>query len=644
MRLPLRGRIAIVTASAGLVLALLLPAAAPAAAADPLILRTGSTQTVSGLNPWQVVYVVDFEIMTLNYDTLVGFGPNVDPVPGFAESWTKSADGHTWTFKIRPGMKWSDGQPATSEDARWTIQFVLDAVKKGQTLGAGYLEPYLTAAGVTGVSAPDPQTLVVTTNLNNPLLLQSYVPILPAHIWSKIDPKTAGSTYPNNAPVVGTGPYQVVEYKPGQFVRLQRNANYWGQQGAADQVVITTFKNDDTMVQALKTGELDYARDVPATQFDQLKSNPGGPIVAVEGVSNTFYELAFNCYNKPIPGGGASTLALQDPAFRDALGYAIDKQDIVNKVFQGHAQVGSTQVTPFQAGWHVDPTDVRPFDIAMAKSKLDAAGYPLNTSGQRLDKQQKPIVLRLSWPGDPSEAKAAQLIVSWFGQLGIKVNATASDSTKLGSQILPPEADPPGKAQFDMFIWDWVGDPDPTSLLKVLTTKEIGASSDSLWSNPQYDALYDKQLAESDDAARHEEVGQMQQLFYDQAPYHVLYYPSQLDAYRTDHFGGWRNQPTQNGTPLFQFGSFNYTYLTDATAAVASPSASAPSTSAAPSAEASSAVVATPAPAASQAPASGDTTSSNSSPLLLLGGLALVVIAVVGFLVIRRGRAAAEEE
>ena len=73
--------------------------------------------------------MVDFEIMTLNYDTLVGFGQDVEPVPGFAESWTRSADGLTWTFKIRPGMKWSDGQPATSEDARWTMQYVLDATK-----------------------------------------------------------------------------------------------------------------------------------------------------------------------------------------------------------------------------------------------------------------------------------------------------------------------------------------------------------------------------------------------------------------------------------------------------------------------------------------------------------------------------------
>ena len=488
MRQPLRARTARVLAVVAIVGAVLAPATA-VRAADPLILRTGTTQTVAGLNPWGVIDVVDFEIMTLNYDTLVGFGQDVEPVPGFAESWTRSADGLTWTFKIRPGMKWSDGQPATSEDARWTMQYVLDATKAERVLGAGYLEPYQTAAGVTAVTAPDPETLVVTSNLNNPLLLQSYIPILPKHVWSKLDPKAASSSFQNPAPIVGTGPYQVVEYKPGQFVRLQRNANYWGQQGAADQVVITTFKSDDTMIQALKKGELDYARDVPAAQWDALKANPGGPIVTTEGVSNTFYELAFNCYTKPIKGGGASTTAVQDPAFRDALGYAIDKQAIITKAFNGHATLGSTQITPFQAGWHAEPNDIRAFSIDTAKAKLDAAGYPLDASGKRLDKDQKPITLRLAWPGAPEEATAASLIVDWFAQLGIKVNAAPQDEAKLGAELLPPEADPPGKANFDMFIWDWVGDPDPTSLLKVLTTKEIGASSDSLWSNPQYDAL-----------------------------------------------------------------------------------------------------------------------------------------------------------
>jgi peptide/nickel transport system substrate-binding protein len=635
MRVPLRGRLARTLAAFALAATLIAPVAATTTAADPLILRAGTTQTVQGLNPWSVVDVVDFEIMTLNYDTLVGFGQDVQPVPGFAESWTRSADGLTWTFKIRAGMKWSDGQPATSEDARWTMQYVLDATNAGRTLGLGYLEPYQTAAGVTAVTAPDPTTLIVKSNLNNPLLLQSYIPILPKHIWSKLDPKVASSTFQNPAPIVGTGPYQVVEYKPGQFVRLQRNANYWGQQGAADQIVITTFKNDDTMIQALKKGELDYARDVPATQFDQLKANADPAIVPTEGVSNTFYELAFNCYTKPIPGGGASTKALQDPKFRDALGYAIDKQAIVTKAFAGHATVGSTQVTPFQAGWHAEPNDLRTFDIETAKAKLLAAGYPLDASNRRLDKEGKQITLRLAWPGAPEEATAASLIVDWFAQLGIKVNAAGEDEAKLGAELLPPEADPPGKANFDMFIWDWVGDPDPTSLLKVLTSKEIGASSDSLWSNAQYDALYDKQLAETDPTARHAEVAQMQQIMYDEAPYHVLYYPNQLDANRIDRFAGWRNQPSQNGNPLFGFGPLDYTYLTDAKAVVASPSPSAASSEAA--------VVTTPAPAASPVP---DTTGNTSSsiPLLPLGILALVVIVAVGLLVLRRSREAAEDE
>ncbi|MFL5778842.1 MAG: ABC transporter substrate-binding protein [Chloroflexota bacterium] len=651
VRSSMRTRAAQVLAVAALLGLLTAPAAAPVGAADPLILRAGTTQTVQTLNPWSVELVVDFEIMTLNYDTLVGFGQNVEPVPGFAESWTRSPDGLTWTFKIRPGMKWSDGQPATSEDARWTMQYVLDATKAERTLGLGYLEPYQTAAGVTAVKAPDPTTLVVTTNLNNPLLLQSYVPILPAHIWSKLDPKKASSTFQNPAPIVGTGPYQVIEYKPGQFVRLKRNENYWGNKGAAEQVVITTFKSDDTMIQALKKGELDYARDVPAAQFDQLKANPGGPIVTTEGTSNTFYELAFNCYTKDIPGGGATTKALQDPAFRDALGYAIDKKAIVDKVFSGHATVGSTQITPFQAGWHTEPAQLRTFDIAQAKSKLDAAGYPLDASGRRMDKEGKPITLRLTWPGAAEEAKSAQLIKDWFGQVGVTVNAAPSDEGKLTSQILPPEADPPGKAQFDMFIWDWVGDPDPTSLLKVLTTKEIGASSDSLWSNARYDELYDKQLAESDQAARKAEVDEMQQLFYTEAPYHVLYYPSQLDANRTDRFAGWRNQPSDHGNPLFGFGSLNYTYLTDASAPAASAapsagasagasgntSASAGTSSAAPASAAPASAAASPAPT----PAS---TSSGVSPLLLLGIVALVVVLAVGLVLMRRGRRVDEEE
>ena len=185
MRLPVRHQLPRVLAALGLVTVLALPVAAPVAAADPVVLRVGTVQSLDSINPYLTEYFIGYEIFALNYDLLVDYGPNIEPAPGFAESWTQ--DGNTWTFKIRPGMKWSDGQPATSEDARWLIQTLLDGQKKDGYVGAGYLDPYLTYADVTAVTAPDPQTLVLTTSQPNDQILTSYIPILPKHIWEKRD-------------------------------------------------------------------------------------------------------------------------------------------------------------------------------------------------------------------------------------------------------------------------------------------------------------------------------------------------------------------------------------------------------------------------------------------------------------------------
>ena len=131
MRSPQRGRAARALAALALVFGTILPGASATHAAEgDLILRAGTDQDLQVLNPFESVVVADFEVFTLNYDLLVNFGPNIEPAPGFAESWTQSTDGKQWTFKIRPGMKWSDGQPATSEDARWTYQTILDAVAR----------------------------------------------------------------------------------------------------------------------------------------------------------------------------------------------------------------------------------------------------------------------------------------------------------------------------------------------------------------------------------------------------------------------------------------------------------------------------------------------------------------------------------
>ncbi|HET9345682.1 MAG TPA: ABC transporter substrate-binding protein [Candidatus Limnocylindrales bacterium] len=636
MRLPVRDRAARLLVAIGLALSTILPAASTAGAQEgDLILRTGTDQDLQVLNPFNSVVVADFEVFTLNYDLLVNFGPNVEPVPGFAESWEQ--DGTTWTFTIREGMQWSDGEPATSEDARWTFQTILDAADTELGyLGQGYLEGYLTeAASMTAVSAPDPQTLVVETEVPNALILQAYVPILPKHIWSQHSIEEIGNPenenfFMNEPPVVGTGPYQAVEWVPGDFIRFARNPNYWGdQQGAADEIIMQHFASGDTMVQALRTGDVDYVRGVLPDQFNALKTEPG--IATVEGIANGYTELSFNTGGNS-EGYGGSTSALADVAFRDALGYAIDQQALVASTLGGYGTPGTTIIPPFHTRWHVEPDNPRRFDIAEANSRLDAAGYTRGADGKRVDKEGNVINLRLTWPDSEAEnATNAQFITEWFGELGITVTPAVTEEGKLIEDVTGP---PNGPADYDIYMWGWVGDPDPNSLLGFFTTDEIGGASDSYYSNPEYDRMYNEQRQESDEAARKEILADMQNLVYDEAPYHILYYDAELHAYRTDKFGGWQNQPVEGGTPLFGYGSGGYNLLTDL-AQAASPPPSGPAASPGGSG------AATPAPSAG----GGQTSSDSSSMLpLILGIGALVVIIAVGLIVMRGRRGTVEEE
>ncbi len=621
---PVRARAARALAALALVASAAIPFAAPVSAAG-LTLNVGTTQDLDAMNPFMTELSTGYEAFTLNYDLLVNFGAENEPVPGFAESWTQT-DPLTWTFKIHPDLKWSDGQPATSADVVFTYNYLLKS--KGGVTGNGYLNPEI--EGVVSATASDPTTVVVKTNNPRPRLTQAYVPIIPEHIW-KDHPADKTSEFSNapsaGKPVVGTGPYQAVEWRTAEFARFQRNPNYQGPKGAADEVILHFFKSNDAMVQALKSKQIDYAQNVNADQWEALKNAPG--ITTIAGSASNFYELAFNCYTKPIPGGGASTAALQDVKFRDALGYAIDKKAIVDKVLKGHGEVGSTQVPPFMNQFHVDPAadKLRTFDLIKADSLLTAAGYPL-VNGKRMDKAGKEITLRLYFPDSNDDfPKVAAFIKDWFGQIGIGVSPAKFDSDTLTEKLLPPEGD--GKAEYDMFIWDWIGAVDPDGLISVLISSQIGSSSDSLWSNTQYDQLYEQQKNETDQTKRHDDIAQMQQIFYDEAPYHVLYYGQNLHAYRTDKFVGWQNQP-KNGVPLFGNGSFGYNVLQDA--AKATPSATVPPEQPA----SSSGTVASAVPGAVTPPV--ETTSSSSAPVII-GVVALVAVLVVAG-VLLRGRSA----
>jgi peptide/nickel transport system substrate-binding protein len=647
MNMPAGVRLGRALLTAGLLAAALLPGASPATAADPVILRTGTIENLRSLNPYQSAYFPDYETFQLNYSLLVDIGPNLEPWPGFADKWERSIGNTYWEFHIRPGMKWSDGQPADSADACFSYGLVIDAIKNDENVGNGYIDPALKDARVTKAECPDADTMRLFSDDATTKVLKTSIPILPKHIFGKETYKTIGDSKLFKPPLVGTGQYTVVDYTPDEVVHFKRNPNYWGQKGYADEIFMQIFKSADTMVQGLKRGDIDYARSVPVEQFNQLKGQPN--IQVVDGKLAGWVELGFNSYGtgtgKTIQGGGPSTKALLDTKFRDALGYAIDKQTLVDKVRGGYAEVGSTNVPPVLENkeadppfnWHTEPAKPRTFDIELAKQKLTDAGYALDSSGKRLDKEGKPISLHLVMPdSEPSYPQAAQFIQDWFGQLGITVKSDVIEENALYDIMLPPEADPSVdtyKAKYDMFIWSWYETVEPNVLLQVFLCDQIGSSSDSLWCNKDYDALYDKQNHAADDQERKQLIDQMQNLFYDEAPYHILYYDKQLDAYRTDKFGGWQNQPVDGGYPLFSYSVIDYQYLTDAKAAPsAAPSNAAPAGGSA-------------APAASGGGTSTPTgNGSNNTPLILAVAVAAAAVVLGGLFVARRRAAAGEEE
>ena len=610
----------------------LMPSVA-SAGEEELVLNVGTDQKLRNLNPWYSVTVADYEIFQIQYELLVSFDINLQAAPGFADTWESTEDGLTHTFHIREGMLWSDGTPATCEDARWTYQFVLDVLASDRGyVGFGYLEPYLQNTGLESVECQDEYTLIAKTEHPTTLLTQAYVPILPAHIWSQysmdeIGRKNDPNFFANEPPVVGSGPYVATSWERGSFIRMERNPNYWGPQGVPDALLFQTFAATDTMAAALQSGELDYVGGLSPDLFDSLG---GGNIQTAEGYSNGYTYLSFNT-RATQPGYGGSTSALEDQAFRDALGFALDRQELVDRVLNGHGVPGSTHVPPYHVKWHVEPDNPRTFNIDEANARLDAANYPRGADGRRVDHDGKPIMLRLTWPDSEDHSDDAQFIQGWFDQIGIGVDPAVTEEGKLLEDLLGPPAG--GPANWDFYMWGWVGDPDPTSLLSLFQRNQIkGGINDCFYSDENYDRLFQEQLEATTEEARLAAIDEMQQLFYDAACYHVLYYDSVLHGMRTDKFTNWTNQPPVGGTPIFGYGYPGYMALQDAT----QPSPSAPTATLAPGVTAGPA---TPAPTG----ATTGSTGGDSTPLII-GAIALIAVVAAGFWFMRRRGAAVEEE
>ena len=521
--------------------------ASPSPGGEKIILRIGTLQDIDSLNPFAGVTVAAYEMFHLNYDMLTGYAPDGSVRPEIADSWETSVDGLTWTFKIHPGMKWQDGEPLTASDVAFTYNYIID----------NELSAYTSSTlNIKNAEAVDDATVVFHLKKPKSTMLRLWIPIVPEHIWSKI-PGNKAATYNSKPPVIGSGPFQVIEVKKGSYIRFAANKDYWKGAPKIDEAILEIYQNQDTMAMDLKSGALDVAVELPAPQFDALKNEPG--ITAKPALFRYFVELAMNVYDND---NSQANPVLRDLKFRQAISWAVDKQKIIDTALSGYGSVGQSIIGPFTDGaWTPPPEETFGYDMAKAAQLLDAAGYTdSNGDGTREDKNGKPIELRLwSRSESPDQQRAGKLIAGSFEELGLKIVLSVQNDGQINNGIYAYKGDIYAP-DYDMFIWGWGGTADPGYQLGSFLTSQIEWWNDACWANAEYDSLYDQQDAEMDWPTREQQVQRMQQIFYDDAPYVVLYYPQTLIAYNTDKWEGWVPYPGETGRVVLQNDNID-TYL-----------------------------------------------------------------------------------
>lgn len=548
-----RRRLSEIAVCTFLMLVFLAPAAHAAAAEgsspDPdsgVVLRVGWTVEPDSLNPFAGYSV---ELYHLNYDCLVGWNPgDLQPRPELATSWESSADGKQWTFHLRKGVRWQDGVPFTADDVKFTFDYIIDNSMAYFTSYTDYIEE---------VEVVDPHTVRFVCSKPKANMLGMLVYILPEHIWSRIDPEKAATSYQNDPPVVGTGPFQIVNWDKGSYVELKANKSYWRGAPKVDKVLFEYYTNADTMAADVQSGHLQAAWGIPPADMGKL--NASGDVAAIGGAFNGFTMLAFNCSDSPDSLGNP---VLRDSAFRQALDWAVDREKIVQLAHQGYARPATSILPPDyyakDVDYHWEPPAglARTFDLAKAGELLTAAGYPLK-DGVRLDKQGAPISLRLlARSNTATDQVAAKLIAGWFEQLGLRIDLSVVDEGYLMNAIYNYKG-ATYAPDYDTFVWYGSSDPDPNYVLSTFTAAQIGGWGVSNWVDPEYERLYSRQATTVDPQARLPLVHEMEALLYRDSVILSLTYPEWLQAYDDKQWAGWVKSPATNGGVIYNWYSID---------------------------------------------------------------------------------------
>ena len=500
----------------------------------PAVARIGYGGSPDTLNPGTAVLTEAYTIFALVYDAMYTYNLDGTYSLGLAESVDRSADGLTYTYKIRSGIKFHDGQPLTARDVAFTYN-----LNKAHA-EYPYMNPY--TASMESITAPDDTTVVIRLNAVIPNIESQLVfqYVLPAHVWQAHAAGAAAVEFENET-LIGSGPFKLLEYKQGEFVRLGANKQHFSRPPKVDEVIFQTIGNPDALVQAVSTGQVDMITELPNAAAEKLGKAPNVKVVSAAPFAPAVSDIIFNqATSASCPSKSACTgnVALQDRQVRVALAHATNKQQLIDVLLLGKGTPGLTLIPNGLGMWFNNSLQDYEYNPAKANKILDDAGYVYDGEIRCAVPDcpyGSPIMnFRMYWPSDSVDApRMAELLAGMWKEIGVGLYPQAIDPDALTALCCPA-------FDFDIMLWGWGSDPDPNLLLNVMRTESIATgSSETGYSNARYDALYEQQSVELDLKKRQALVWEMQRQVHEDAVYIIPYYEMQVQAVRTDRFTGW---------------------------------------------------------------------------------------------------------
>lgn len=412
---------------------------------------------------WDPAIAFSLEVaMLVNvYEPLLWYNPpgsDAQFTPALATDWSVSDDGLTWTFRLREGVTFHDGERFDADAAKASIERTRE-LKQGA---------YYIWSGVESIEAKDPATLVIRTTEPQPIDLIASSQY-GAYMYS---PRAAaqGTDWFNQGNAAGTGPYTVRQWVQGQQVILDKNPEYWGgwSDDRFDRVILKVVTENSTQMQMLKSGEADFISLVPADVVETLNQEPGIDAYAIASWKNS--QFLINTRKAPT----------DNPAFRRALTHLWDYDSVVNDIYAGFATVGRGPLPATMWG-HDESIETPAFDPVRARELLEASGVP-----------ESEWKLSMAYIGTSEDYKNAALLFQENArQVGVEVELLPGEWGVIWDRAKNLQTAP----NLQSMTW-WPTYPTPSDwLIGLFRSEEKALFNLSHYSNPDYDGVLDEAVS-----------------------------------------------------------------------------------------------------------------------------------------------------